>query len=83
MKVNKLTKGQTYFSGILSLEEIDEFDALEQICTNLTDPDGKGPCSLLKFIERKTELLRKANAVFNTRCKPTAAATFPLDYQLK
>lgn len=62
-----ITKGQRLLSGVLSRDEIDEFDALEEICNNLTDLDGKSPFNHLKFIDRRTELLRKANDIFAKR----------------
>src|SRR5271169_3948741 len=54
-----MTKGTELLTGVLSQDEIDEFDALEEICSVC---DGN-----IKLIERKTELLRKATALIKKR----------------
>lgn len=57
------SNGQILLGGTLSPEEVEEFDALDEICYNLTDADGTTPNSHVKFIERRTQLLRKARII--------------------
>ena len=70
--------GNDSYRGILSQEEMDEIDALEEICNNLADLDGRSQYCNIRLLNRKTELMMKGNEIMKERNDRYAATIKPI-----
>jgi len=55
------------FRDLLSQQEIDEFNQIDDICLNLQNDSGKNDISLIKLLQRQIQLILKAIDVHKQR----------------
>lgn len=67
MDIIKMSKGTQFYGGVLSPEDIHEFDALDEILDNVADVNGTPQFSNLSLLNRKTALMMKGNAILKER----------------